>query len=158
MAAEDVKAGDAHRVLMTMRLERMPTEMREQIIGKCIISFPASGDPRPIQRIPEVRRFVADLHKRMRHFPLFLNFDPKHLMHLVYFGCLADEQATRVQGTDVALDMLDQSFVQRMGESLTAIRDVCRPLKLDWHPSVRQILAVYDRPTRRSLFGRDWDI
>ena len=69
MAEADVRAGDAHRVLTTMKIEGMSNELRERVMGNCIISFPASNDPRPIQRIPEIRRFVADLHQRMRYFP-----------------------------------------------------------------------------------------
>jgi hypothetical protein len=158
MAEQDVQAGDAHRVLTTMRLERMPAEIRERTIGRCIISFPVAADPRPIQRIPEVRRFVADLHDRMRYFPFYLNFDRKYAMHLVYFGCLADEDAIQVKGTDVRLDMLNESFVLKVTESLQAIRETCRSLNLNWQRSARQILAVYDESIRRSRFGEKWEV
>jgi len=158
MAEADVRAGDAHRVLTTMKIEGMSNELRERVMGNCIISFPASNDPRPIQRIPEIRRFVADLHQRMRYFPMYLNFENKYSMHLVYFGCLADETATLVSGSEVQFNMLHSSCVSRMRESLNAIRNTCRPLGLDWKLSVREILAVFDVNTLRSVFGKDWEV
>lgn len=158
MAEADVRAGDAHRVLTVMSIETMSTEVRERVIGNCTITFPVDNDSRPIQRIPEVRRFVADLHRRMRYFPMYLNFDRKYRMHLVYFGCLADEAATQVQGDNVGLNMLDCSLIARMKESLEAIRNTCNRQGLDWKPLVRGMLAIFDVNMRRTLFGRDWDV
>jgi hypothetical protein len=158
MAEADVRAGDAHRVLTTMKIETMPVEVRDRVMGNCIISFPVANDLRPIQKIPEVRQFVADLHKRMRYFPMYLNFDQKYKMHLVYFGCLADETATRASGNEIQVDMLHNSYITRMRESLHAIRDTCRPLGLDWKRSVRGILGPFDRNTRTTVFGKDWDV
>lgn len=158
MAAADVRAGDAHRLLTTMAVSGMSADVRTRVIGNCILSFPVDGDPRPIQHIPEVRRFVADVHKRMRYFPLYLSFDVKYKMHLVYFGCLADEEATTVTGGAVALNLLHDSFVLRTREALQAIVDACDPLQLDWRTAVRQILSVFDQDTQRNLFGRGWQV
>jgi len=158
MAEADVRAGDAHRLLTVMSIETMSAEVRERVIGNCTITFPVDNDPRPIQRIPEVRRFVADLHRRMRYFPMYLNFDPKYSMHLVYFGCLADEAATQVQGDNVGLNLLHGSLIARMKESLEAIRSTCNRECLDWKPLVHRMLAIFDVDVRRSQFGKDWDV
>jgi hypothetical protein len=158
MAEADVRAGDAHRLLTVMNIETMSAEVRKRVIGNCTIAFPVNNDPRPIQRIPEVRRFVADLHHRMRYFPMYLNFDPKYSMHLVYFGCLADEAATEVQGDNVGLNMLHGSLIALMKESLVAIRNTCNRQGLEWKPLVRGMLAIFDVKMRRSQFGRDWDV
>ncbi len=158
MAEADVRAGDAHRLLTVMNIDTMSAEVRERMIGKCTITFPVDNDPRPIQRIPEVRRFVADLHRRMRYFPMYLNFDPKYSMHLVYFGCLADEAATQVQGDNVGLNLLHGSVIARMKESLEAIRDTCNRQDLDWKPLVCRMLAIFDVKMCRTQFGSDWDL
>lgn len=158
MAEADVRSGDAHRLLTVMSIETMSAEVRKRVIGNCTITFPVDNDPRPIQRIPEVRRFVADLHRRMRYFPMYLNFDPKYSMHLVYFGCLADEAATQVQGDNVGLNLLHGSLIGRMKESLEAIRSTCNRESLDWKPLVRGMLAIFDVDVRRSQFGKDWDV
>jgi hypothetical protein len=115
-----------------MRIDTMSPEMRTNILGKCVIIFPVDNDPRPIQRIPEVRRLVADLHKRMRYFPVYLNFDPKLQMQLAYFGCLAEEGATEWKEGQIGINLLHTSVTTKMTETLTAIRDVCIPLGLDW--------------------------
>jgi hypothetical protein len=157
-AADDLKAGDAHRILTTMRVETMSVDARKNILGKCVLSFPVDNDPRPIQRIPEIRRFVSDLHKRMRYFPMYLNFDPKLSMHLVYFGCLADEAATVWKGSQIGFNMLHSSVVSKMKEALPAVKETCVPLKLDWKDSVRSILSPFDHATRKSIFGKEWDV
>lgn len=158
MAEADVRAGDAHRLLTVMNIETMSTAVRERMIGNCTIAFPVNNDPRPIQRIPEVRRFVADLHRRMRYFPIYLNFDPKYSMHLVYFGCLADEVAIVVQGENVAINLLHSSCIARMKESFESIRTTCNRQAIDWKPLVRGMLAIFDVNIRRTQFGRDWDV
>jgi hypothetical protein len=157
-AKDDIQAGDAHRMLTVMRIDTMSPEVREKILGRCVITFPVDNDPRPIQRIPEVRRFVADIHKRMRYFPMYLNFDPKLEMHLVYFGCLAEESATEWRGTQIGINLLHRSVTTTIKESLVAIREACIPLGLDWKQPVRSILSPFDRAVRKSAFGNEWDV
>lgn len=157
-AEEDVRSGDAHRILTVMRIDAMSPEMRTRMIAKCIITFPVDNDPRPIQRIPEVRRFVADLHNRMRYFPIYLNFDPKLQMHLVYFGCLAEESATEWRDGQIGINLLHRSVTSKMKEALIAIRDICIPLGLDWKWAVRGILSPFDHTVRESCFGSEWDV
>jgi hypothetical protein len=157
-AKDDIRAGDAHRMLTVMRIDTMSPEVREKILGKCVITFPVDNDPRPIQRIPEVRRFVADIHKRMRYFPMYLNFDPKLEMHLVYFGCLAEESATEWQGAQIGINLLHRSVTIKIKEALTAIREVCVPLGLYWKQPVREILLPFDHAVRQSVFGNEWDV
>ena len=154
MAEADVAAGDAHRLLMLLRLDAMAPEMRRKLIGKVIITFPAAGDPRPIQHIPRVRAFVADLQRRLPYFPLFLSLEPAHHMQLVYFGCLADAAATKV-GPDGALglDAYHPSVIEATRHALAAIRDACTPLQIDWSGCAAGLLAPYDESTRRSLLN-----
>jgi len=154
MAEADVAAGDAHRLLMLLRLDTMPPEMRQKLIGKVIITFPAAGDPRPVQHIPRVRAFVADLQRRLPYFPLFLNFDPAHGMQMVYFGCLADLEATKVgPGDVVGVNAYHPSVLEPTRRALAAIREACAPLQIDWDACAQALLAPYDEETRQSLLS-----
>ena len=154
MAEADVAAGDAHRLLMLFRLDTMTRDMRQKLIGKMIITCPAAGDPRPVQHIPRVRAFVADLHRRLPYFPLFLTLDPAHYRQLVYFGCLADVEATKV-GPDggIGLDAYHPSVLEATRTALSAIRDACTPLGIDWSGCAEGLLAPYDEETRQYLLS-----
>jgi len=154
MAEADVAAGDAYRMLMVMRLDTMPPEVREKLIGNCIITFPAAGDPRPVQHIPRVRAFVADLHRRLPYFPLFLNLDRARGMQMVYFGCLADPEATKVgPGDAVAVNAYHRSMLEATRSALAAISTACAPLRIDWSGCAQALLAPYDEETRELLLG-----
>ncbi|HWM69793.1 MAG TPA: hypothetical protein VNO35_24660 [Steroidobacteraceae bacterium] len=154
MAEADVAAGDAHRMLMVMRLEGLSTELRAKMLGNCIITFPALGDDRPVQHIRRVRAFVADLHRRMPYFPVFLDFDDRHGMRMVYFGCLADTAATEVRPDGaVGTNMGDPSVLEAIKTSLVGIRRACSPLGIDWKPCAEAMIAPYDAEIRRTLLG-----
>lgn len=154
MAEADVAAGDAHRMLMVMRLDGLSAELRTRLLGRCIMTFPADGDDRPVQHIPRIRAFVADLHKRMPYFPIFLNFDQTLCMHMVYFGSLADIEATEVRPDgSVRTNMVHPSVLAATKAALTGIRRACTPLNIDWKPHAEAILAPYDPQMRGALLS-----
>lgn len=152
MAEADVAAGDAYRMLMLLRLENLTPEMRSKLVGKCTITFPAAGDPRPVQHIPRIRTFVADLHKRMPYFPLFFDFDPRVGTRQVYFGCLADTAATQLMPNgQVGTDIMHPSLLAATQAALVGIQRAYAPLSIDCQACVAAILEPYDPATRRSL-------
>lgn len=155
MAELDVAAGDAHRMVLVLRLDRLTPETRRQLIGNCIITFPADGDPRPVQHIARIRAFAADLHKRIPHFPLFLNFSPEHHMWLTYFGCLADPEATKLLSNDsVRFEGTHPTVLVAVQESLIGLRDACDPLSINWESCANTLVAPFDADTRRDLLRR----
>jgi hypothetical protein len=152
MAEADVAAGDAHRMVMVLRLEGLAPETRNKMFGNCLVTFPAHGDERPVQHIPRIRTFVSDLHRRVPHFALFLNFDPKHCMHLVYYGCLAAPEATQVRPIgEVMFDVYHPTVLQAIGESLQGMRHACEPRGIAWKPHAERIAAPFDDATRRQI-------
>jgi hypothetical protein len=117
-----------------------------------MITFPASGDDRAVQHIPRIRKFVADLHKRMPYFPMFLNLDPRIGMRMVYFGCLADMEATRSNPDgSVRTDALHPSLLEATKSSIRGIQQACRLIQIDEAPFVEKILEPYDQSHRRWL-------
>jgi hypothetical protein len=154
MAEADLVAGDAHRILMDMRLESMSADLRSKLIGNCIIAFPALGDERPVQHIPRIRAFVADLHRRMPSFPLFLDFHPQLSMRMVYFGCLANIEATMVRPDGlISTDLAHPAVLAATREALVGVHRACTLFNIDWKPHLEAILAPYDLELREKLLG-----
>lgn len=152
MAAEDLKSGSAYRMVRILSLEGMDTEMRGKLLGRCIITFPVDEDPRPIWSIPEVRNFVADLHKKLPYFPMYLNLDPNLDQHLTYFGCLADPSALQPQGSFTRFDAAHPSVIERIRESAGAIRAVCKKCGIPYRPILESLLGIYPIKQRLELF------
>jgi hypothetical protein len=152
MAAEDVKAGSAYRMARFLSLKGMDTEVREKLLGRCIITFPVDEDPRPIWHISEVRNFVADLHRKLPYFPIYLNLDPRLNQHLTYFGCLADEAALQPQGPLTRLDLANPSVIECIRESAQAIRAACKENEIPCKPILESLLGIYPIEQRHALF------
>jgi hypothetical protein len=130
----------------------MHIEVREKLLGHCIITFPVDEDPRPIWSIPEVRNFVADLHQKLPYFPMYLNLDSRLGQHLTYFGCLADPSALQTQGPLTQFDVANPSVIERVRESAQAIRAVCQKNGIPYKSILESLLAIYPFEQRHELF------
>lgn len=152
MAESDVRDCDAFRLIKLLRLDALAPHVREQMFGNCIVSFPADGDPRPVQHIPRIRAFVDKLHSSIPHFPLFLDLDPKHGMWMVYFGCLADAEATTaVSDDEFMFDTGHPSVLAVIKPTLSGLRRACEPRQIDWMPCAEAIVQPFARSTRVEL-------
>jgi hypothetical protein len=144
IAHEDIAAGDAYRMQSVMSLDRLDDATRTRLVGHCVLQFPVPQDPRPPARIPEVRAFVADLHRRLPYFPLYFDFSPEHQMHLIYFGCLADLEAIETHGNKFRVRLEHDSVANAVARTVIGTRIICQRLHWDWEPFARSIAAVYD--------------
>jgi len=152
MAESDVRACDAFRMIKLLRLDALAPHVREQMFGNCIVTFPVDGDPRPVQHIPPIRAFVNKLHSSIPHFPLFLDLDPNHGMWMVYFGCLADAEATTgVSEDQFMFDTGHPSVLAVIRPTLSGLRRVCEPLQIDWMPCAEAIVQPFEQSTRVEL-------
>ena len=126
--------------------------VRRETCGTCILIFPSTdADPRPVTLIPEVRRFIANLHDRLPYYPVFLNMNPKLGMFFAYFGCLADPSVISKDGT--TFDITHRSVVSRVLESLVAISNLADELKMDYNSVAASIVAVYPPPHAKILLA-----
>lgn len=152
MDESDVRDCDAFRMIKLLRLDAMAPHARVQMFGNCIVTFPADGDTRPVQHIPRIRAFVNKLHLSIPHFPLFLDLDPKHGMWMVYFGCLADAEATATVSDDrFMFDAGHPSVLAVISPALRGLRRACEPLQIDWMPCAEAIVQPLEHSVRLGL-------
>lgn len=152
VAESDVAACDTYRMVKLLSLKTLTPHVREGMFGNCIITFPADGDSRPVQLIPRIRAFVNKLQLNIPHFPLFLDLDPKHGMWMLYFGCLADADATKViPGDQFMFDGAHPSVLVVIKSTLRGLRRACEPFQIDWLPCAAAIVEPFEESTRFDL-------
>lgn len=86
--------------------------------GKVLLTYDVDDDPRPIWRIPAVRRFTRRLHEAVPHLPYFLSLVPDFAQWLVMFAPLADVSAL----TDTSADFRNPPLRKAFLTSLDAMR------------------------------------
>jgi hypothetical protein len=152
VALQDLASGSAFRMARLFRFSPESRVTLEALVGRATLEFPLDHDPRPIWHIPEVRRFMLDLHTTVPHFAMFLDFTPKLSMFLTYYGTLGESSAISSEGSRVMFDMLAPSVVRRVTESLVAIRSVCKDYGLQYRPIAQGIVQSYPPSDRARLF------
>jgi hypothetical protein len=152
---EDLVSGnitDFVRLFMVQNITPDQWNVRREICGTCILIFPSTdADPRPVTLIPEVRRFIENLHDRLPYYPVFLNMNSNLGMFFAYFGCLADRSVISKDGT--TFDITHRSVVSRVLESLVAISNLADALKIDYNSVAASIVAVYPPPQAEILLA-----
>jgi hypothetical protein len=156
IAEQDLKKGNVADFVRLFSVETATPdqlEIRRQICGSCVLVFPSTdSDPRPVTLIPEVRRFITNLHDRMPYFPVYLNFHPKLGTFFLYFGCLADRAALSKDGTEIKVT--HDTVGIRVFESLTAIAGIAGRLGIDHKPVARSIVAPYPPELANLMLAR----
>lgn len=148
----DVASGDAYRLAHLFRLKNLNADLRKRMFGNCLLSFPAHGDPRPVQHIERIRAYIGDLHRRVPYFPIFLTLDPAARMWMMYFGCLADPQATCVlPGDRVSFQGDHPTVLAALLESLAGVRHACTELGIDAQPYLRGLVAPFPKDMGQAL-------
>lgn len=90
----DLARGDIYNFLRIFRVdETTDPQVMAGLRGRCLLMFPVDQDPRPVWEIPEVRTFVGRLFEAMPYFPYFLDLTPESGSFMLFFGCLADQEA-----------------------------------------------------------------
>ena len=147
--------GNIDAIVRALSVSNSPADVsrsrrQSQLWGNCLLMFSAlDNDPRAVYVVPEARQFVANLHAAMPYFPCYLNFRPEAGMFVVYFGSQADQEALMDDG--ISVDILHHSVLQRVKESLVAIRRVAEAIDKDPRPIWRTMLSVYSESTRNDL-------
>lgn len=137
-----VRPGDQVKdAVSRFELDGKPPEHVKKLVrswGRWLLSY-ESSDPREVVEIPEWRRFFTQLHEALPYFPVYLNLHPDSGMFFLYFGSVSERAALN----GLTLDLAHHSVLDRVTESLVAIKHVCRALRRDPEPMQRAVLAVY---------------
>lgn len=148
----DVASGDAYRLAHDLQLKNLDADARKRMFGNCLLSFPAHGDPRPVQHIERIRIYIADLHRRVPYFPIFLTLKPAAEMWMMYFGCLADPEATTVlPGERISFRGDHPTVLAALLESLAGVRHACTVLDIDAQPYLNGLVAKFPDEMGRAL-------
>lgn len=143
LALDDVRSGSAFRMVKVFSFTAQTRATLERLIGQVVLEFPLDHDPRPLWEIPEVRRFMLDLHRRLPYFPMYLNPDPRVRTFMVYFGPISEPGAVRTTGDTAEIDLAHPSVLVRVWESLAATRALCAEHGLDFQRIATNILSSY---------------
>jgi hypothetical protein len=144
VGAEDMRRSAIDLFVENLRVETASPDRAKKMAnlwGRCVLTFPLDDDPRHITRIPEARSYITSLHQAMPYFPCYLDFRPGFGMFIVYFGCMAEPDAMSDDGT--AINVMHQSVLDKLEESLLAIKAAGALLNKNTRPILRAILSCY---------------
>ena len=110
--------------------------------GRCLVSFDLEGDE-PMWARPEVRRFIAAVHRSNPAFPVYLVMQPAFGMFHLWFGSLADPAALGDQGR--FLNLNHPSVVNQLIHSISAIHTMMEELGFQSRPVLQALLTSYPR-------------
>lgn len=142
--AEDLEHGSIDNLVRALFAEGASVARANKMAslwGRCVITFPLDNDPRHITQIPEARAYIAKLHETMPYFPCYLDFRAEWGMFIVYFGCQAPSEAMVNDRT--AINVMHPSVLDKLEESLRAIKALAERLGKNPRPIWRSILSYY---------------
>lgn len=152
VALQDLESGSAYRMAKLFAFNDSSKGTLSKLLCHAVLTFPLDHDSRSIWDIPEVRRFMADLHRRIPYFPMFLNFEPRQSMFLTYYGPLCDLNALENRQGRIFVDLAHMSVLQLVRESLTECHSISKRYGLDYGSIADNILQCYEPAARQQLF------